>query len=118
MERLSIFLVSLYSLHVYASPFHIPFSPDGNVSTTSSENVATVQCDTRYGVNLDIQDCRNAISHFNSGSDLLTLANRENIMPGDQDTLPLPFRLMGSKSIPHFHPNATTFLGQARFSIL
>lgn len=100
MERYLILLVSLYALTIPARSSHIPFGSTVNASSASPENSPTVECDANYGVNLDIQDCRNAISQFNSGSELLPLADRDHIMPGDRDTLPLPFRMMGSKSFP------------------
>ena len=101
MKWFSIFLVSLCRLIIPATPLHIPSSHTGNASTASSANHLHVECDTRYGVNLDIQDCRNAIFQFSSGSNLVGVADREHIMPGDDDTLPLPFRIMGSKASPY-----------------
>ena len=57
-----------------------------------------LQCDSRYGENLDILDCRNAISQLKTGSERLNVVDRDDIAPGEEATIPLPYRLMGSKS--------------------
>ena len=87
---------------IHSTPMHVPFRspdifPDHQNSTLHLSTKATIQCDQRYGEDLDIFDCQNAISQFNDGTDLLAVADRRAIVTGDQDTLPLPFRVMGSK---------------------
>ena len=106
---------------VHSTPLHIPFRspdlfPEQQNFTLHLSAKATIQCDQRYGENLDILDCQNAISHFNPGTDLLAVADRRAIVPGDEDTLPLPFRLMGSKlSLLHYSLMALDRLRTARF---
>ena len=68
-----------------------------NNSASGLNDRPTIKCDPRYGSDLDVLDCRNAISQFSSGSRLVPIKNRENVARGDEDTLPLPFRMMGSK---------------------
>ncbi|KAL8828435.1 MAG: hypothetical protein Q9191_002593 [Dirinaria sp. TL-2023a] len=104
MDTFLVFLASLYSLILVATSLHIPFASTLNASTASPENHATVECSEEYGANLDVLDCRNAISHFTSGSTLLPLADREHIMPGDDETLPLPFRMMGNTAHCYVQP--------------
>ena len=68
-----------------------------NNSTSALNARPTIKCDARYGTDLDVLDCRNAISQLNPGSRLVPIKDRENVALGDIDTLPLPFRVMGSK---------------------
>ena len=102
LRTLSFLVLECSNMVIHSTPLHIPFRspdllPDHQNSTLNLSTRATIQCDQRYGENLDILDCQNAISQFNPGTDLLALADRRAIVPGDEDTLPLPFRLMGSK---------------------
>lgn len=102
LRTLSFLVFRCFNTVVHSTPLHIPFRspylfPDHGNSTLNLSAKATVQCDQRYGEGLDILDCRNAISQFNSGTDLLAIADRRAIVPGDEETLPLPYRVMGSK---------------------
>lgn len=91
----SIFIKFISSLHV---PYNFSkIIPTIQVSNLVTNNPLTVQCDDRYGVDLDVLDCRNAISQFNSGPGYFTVGDRQRLPPGDEETLPLPYRLMGSK---------------------
>lgn len=102
LRALPFLVLRSFNMIVHSTPLHIPFRspdifPDHQNSTLHLSTKATIQCDQRYGEDLDILDCRNAISQFNAGADLLVVADRRAIVTGDEDTLPLPFRLMGSK---------------------
>ena len=95
-------LIGGFSLPTFAVPLQTTsefsrFPPLTNNSASALNTRPTIKCDSRYGVNLDILDCRNALSQLYSGSKLVTIKNRENVASGDVDTLPLPFRMMGSK---------------------
>ena len=65
--------------------------------TNNTVTPQIIRCDARYGTDLDVLDCRNAVSQFSTGSNLLPMKDRVNVGRGDEDTLPLPFRMMGSK---------------------
>lgn len=95
-------LIGRYSLPTYAVPLQtisefLGFPPLINNSASALNTRPTIKCDARYGTDLDVLDCRNAISQFSPGSRLVPLKDRENVARGDDDTLPLPFRIMGSK---------------------
>ena len=95
-------LIGGFSLPTYAVPLQTTsefstFQPLINHSASGLITRQKIKCDSRYGVNLDILDCRNALSQLLSGSTLITIKDREDIARGDVDTLPLPFRMMGSK---------------------
>ena len=97
-------LIGGYCLPAYAVPLQtasesLNFSTLINNSASTLNTRYTIKCDKRYGEDLDILDCRNAISQFSSGSKLLPVKDRENVAHGDEDTLPLPFRMMGSKLV-------------------
>ena len=79
--------------------FPDPLSPSSlSASSNVSASRIVVQCDDEYGVNLDLADCRNALALINPSKDRVVFADRDD--PGrSEGWLPLPFRLMGSKSI-------------------
>ena len=104
MIRILVFLV--LSRHIYFT-FAIPpqthsdlndLFPSINNSVSALGAHQRLQCDSRYGENLDILDCRNAITQMKTGSEQVVVAHREDILPGDEATIPLPYRLMGSES--------------------
>ena len=100
---LLILLLSRYMTFALAVPAQT-FSDLDDVLAAINGSVPTLnahqelQCDSRYGENLDILDCRNALSQLRSGSERLNVVDRDGIVPGEEATIPLPYRLMGSKS--------------------
>ena len=95
-------LICGFILPTYAVPLQTAselsrFYSQPNNSASALNARPTVKCDSRYGVDLDVLDCRNALLQILSGTKLVTLKDRENIAVGDAETLPLPFRIMGSK---------------------
>ena len=90
---------------VLANPLSIPdgssiVTPTLNASTSPPSNHPIIECHEELGTRLDIQDCMNAISQIGSGNILLKVADRTTVTPGGKNTMPLPFRQMGSKSCP------------------
>lgn len=79
-------------------PDPVDILPAINDSVSALGGRQTLRCDSRYGENLDFLDCRNAISQLKTGSERVVVADRDNISPGDEATIPLPYRLMGSRS--------------------
>ena len=103
MIRILLFLVlSRYIWFTFAIPqTHSGLNdifPAINSSVSALGARQRLQCDSRYGENLDVLDCRNAISQMKTGSEQVVVEDRENIVPGDEATIPLPYRLMGSES--------------------
>ena len=95
-------VLSSYISFIFAIPAQtdsdlVQIIPATNDSVIALENPQILQCDSRYGVHLDILDCRNAISQMKTGTEQVTVEDRDDILPGDDATLPLPYRLMGSK---------------------
>ena len=80
----------------HSAPLDIHPAINDSVSAFGVRQI--LECDSRYGVNLDILDCRNAIQQLKTGPKRVIVADREDIFPGDDATIPLPYRLMGSKS--------------------
>lgn len=103
ISMLSFLVLSCYLNFASAVPPQIHSAPIGTLSAINGSISGlgvpqTLRCDSRYGENLDILDCRNALSQLKTGSERVLVEDRDHMTPGDEATLPLPYRLMGSKS--------------------
>lgn len=106
-----------------SNPLHnldssLTLSSASNASEGFAARRPIVQCDTAYGENLNVLDCRNAIFHINRGDQPRTVLSRDDREPGDDDSLPLPFRLMGSKSSTFMHWEWLNMSTQLSFILL
>ena len=104
MNRMLSFLVLSHCIYfAFAIPSQTPSDlndifPAINKSVSALGVRQRLHCDSRYGEDLDVLDCRNAISQMKAGSEQVVVMDRDNIVPGDEATIPLPYRLMGSES--------------------
>ena len=102
MSFLSFVLLGSHVLRAHAIPAQITSDfaaifPAFNGSVSAPGESPSIHCDSQYGEKLDIPDCRNALSQFRTGPEPFVVARRHTYDPGDEEVLPLPYRLMGGK---------------------